>query len=70
MFVCVSISRVSYQNGVSRLYIMLEIYHPDWKPSIRGCVWEGVWVGGCVRVCVCERERVGVCAHVCVCVWM
>ena len=30
----VNISRVSDQNGVSLLYIMLEIHHSGWKPSI------------------------------------
>ena len=29
-----NISRVSNQNGVSPLYIMLEIHHPGWEPSI------------------------------------
>ena len=30
----VHISRVSDQNGVSLLYIMLEIHHSGWEPSI------------------------------------
>ena len=29
----VSISRVSDHNGVSLLYIMLEIHHSGWEPS-------------------------------------
>ena len=35
---CVCISRVSDQNGVSLLYIMLEIHHCGWEPSISKCV--------------------------------
>ena len=29
-----TISRVSSQNGVALLYIMLEIHHSGWEPSI------------------------------------
>ena len=32
--ICFCISRVSYQNGISPLYIIVEIYHSGWKPSI------------------------------------
>ena len=32
--VCTCISRVSNQNGVSLLYIMLEIHHSGREPSI------------------------------------
>ena len=45
----VCVSRVPDQNGVSLLYIMLEIHHSGWVPSIYVCV--------CVCVCVGERER-------------
>ena len=31
---CTNISRVSDQNGISLLYIMLEIHHSGWEPSI------------------------------------
>ena len=34
MFFALIISRVSDQNGVSPLYIILEIYHSGRKPSI------------------------------------
>ena len=37
------ISRVPDQNGVSLLYIMLEIHHSGWEPSI----W--IYVRSCVR---------------------
>ena len=45
MCVCVCVSRVSDQNNISLLYIMLEIHHSGWEPSI------------CVCVCVYESER-------------
>ena len=44
---CTCISRVPGQNGVSPLYIMLEIHHSDREPSIYVCV------------CVCVHA----CAH-------
>ena len=31
---CETISRVSDQNGVSPIYIMLEIHRSGWEPSI------------------------------------
>ena len=34
---CTCISRVSDQNGVSPLYVMLEIHHSGWEPSICFC---------------------------------
>ena len=47
------ISRESNQNGVSPLYIMLEIHHSGREPSIYMSVWLCVCVCACVCVCVC-----------------
>ena len=45
--------RVSNQNGISRLYIIVEIYHSGWKPSIYGCLNCHKFYGLTQR----ERER-------------
>ena len=34
---CVYVSRVPNQNGISLLYIMLEIHHSDQEPWIYSC---------------------------------
>ena len=70
LILCVCISRVSDQNGVSLLYIMLEIHHSGWEPSIffmHICVFVCVHVCVCVCVCVCARMCVGVCVGGCCC---
>ena len=42
LYVVASISRVSGQNGVSLLYIMLEIHHSGWEPSICFCILRSI----------------------------
>ena len=39
VIIIIFISRVSDQNGVSLLYIMLKIHHFGWEPSISSSVW-------------------------------
>ena len=46
------ISRVPDQNGVYRLYIIVEIDHSGRKHSINVCVCVRVGVRVCVCVCV------------------
>ena len=57
--VCIWVWRVSDQNGISLLYIMLEIYRSGQEPSM--CERERKSV--CVCVCMCAH----VCLRVCVC---
>ena len=60
-YVFVYISRVSDQNGVSFLYIMLEIHHSGQKPSICVlCLW---YLAMCIPFCrlsvfMCASENV------------
>ena len=54
MHTCVCISRVPNQNVVSLLYIMLEVYHSGWEPSIYVFMSECTTTSmcGCVNLCV------------------
>ena len=56
MHACVCISRVPNQNGVSLLYIMLEIHHSGMELSIyvfkSACTTASMCVCGCVNLCV------------------
>ena len=55
------ILRVSAQNGVSPLYIMLEIHHSGWEPldltdqyhCVFVCLFRMIWYL-CVFVCLCR----------------
>ena len=38
VYVCMCISRVSDQNGVSLIYTIFEIHHSDQEPSICMCM--------------------------------
>ena len=44
-----SISRVPDQNGVSLLYIMLEIHHSGWEPSVCSSVDS---YKHCIEICM------------------
>ena len=69
--VCVYILRVPDQNGVSLLYIMLEVHHSGREPSnYVGIHCVCVCVHMYVFVCVCAYMHVCalLCLYVCVCV--
>ena len=56
------ILRVSDQNGVSLLYIMLEIHHSGWEPSNYAV---GKHVHLCKCACICVSECMCVCVGAC-----
>ena len=67
LHLCIGISRVLGQNGVSQAWHIVEIHHSGWKPSIYAHAWSTfrtrrVMKLFCQCVCVC------VCVHLCLCV--